>query len=449
MRYIMISLSFMIFFSSCKKYLDAKPDKRLAIPSSVEDLRLLLDNATKMNTNAPVLGETSADNYYLPAAAYQSMHLIGRNAYIWDTAIYTPGAFPNEWSQTYNPIYSANTVIELLPGIERTVQNATSWDNTMGSALLFRAKFYLHAAWIWCRAYDPASADTDLGLPLRLNTNFKEPSFRSSVSQTYEQILLDLKKAVSLLPISPEHVMRPSRPAAYAYLARTYLSMRNYDSAFKYADLSLQLKNDLLDYNTLNTTPAFPFQRFNNEVIMHSACFFIYQSAAPLFARVDSTLYTSYDANDLRRTLYFKSETDGTKSYRGSYDNSIFFFNGPATDEMFLTRAECRARKGDLPGALNDLNTLMQKRWKAGLFTPFTAIGQQHALELILTERRKELIFRDLRWMDIKRLNKEGYNIIPARLVENQLITLQPNSNAYARPLPPDIIDITGMAQNP
>src|SRR5690606_9897542 len=97
--------------------------------------------------------------------------------------------------------------------------------------------------------YDEASAKSDLGLPLRLDEDFEKPSVRSSVEDTYRQIIQDLKESTNYLPNRPVHVVRPSRAAAYAILARCYLSMRVYDSAGHYAGLSLQLQNQLYDYN--------------------------------------------------------------------------------------------------------------------------------------------------------------------------------------------------------
>ena len=55
---------------------------------------------------------------------------------------------------------------------------------------------------------------------------------------------------------------------------------------------------------------------------------------------------------------------------------------------------------------------------------------------------------RGLRWMDLKRLNKEGANIVLKRVTEDKEYTLLPNSNFYALPIPEDIIQLTGMPRN-
>jgi hypothetical protein len=165
-------------------------------------------------------------------------------------------------------------------------------------------------------------------------------------------------------------------------------------------------------------------------------------------AKIDSSLYQSYSTNDLRKQLYFKNNNNGSYAFKGSYDGTSLLFSGVAVDEVYLIRAECLARTGNTTAALNDLNTVLEKRWKKGTFIPFTASTPGEALTLILTERRKELLFRGLRWSDIKRLNKEGASITLKRILNGQSFTLQPNDPRYALPIPEDIIELTGMPQN-
>ena len=98
---------------------------------------------------------------------------------------------------------------------------------------------------------------------------------------------------------------------------------------------------------------------------------------------------------------------------------------------------------------MTDLNNLLFQRWKTGTFVPRSASSSSDALNQVLTERRKELIFRGTRWSDLRRLNKEGYNITLQRTIQGQTFTLAPNSPLYVLPIPPDVIAQTGIAQNP
>ena len=68
---------------------------------------------------------------------------------------------------------------------------------------------------------------------------------------------------------------------------------------------------------------------------------------------------------------------------------------------------------------------------------------------LIAKERRKELLFRGLRWADLKRYNRDGAHITLTRTVANKVYTLPPNDPRYAIAIPEDIIKMTDMPQNP
>jgi len=257
-------------------------------------------------------------------------------------------------------------------------------------------------------------------------------------------------KELSVMQKTPLHQYRPSKAAAYGLLARAYLSMRKYDSAYKYSNLCLSLKSDLVNYadfpiSTTSTNPT--FVPFNQETIFYTDMFSTFISnLAVTRAKVDTVLYLTYANNDRRKYLFFVA-TGLYQRFKGSYSGSGFF-TGIATDEMFLIRSECNARLGNITSAMTDLNTLLAKRWNSGTFIPLMASDANDALNKILMERRKELIFRGLRWMDIKRLNREGRNIILNRLVDGQIYSLQPNANYFALPLPTDIINLTNMPQN-
>jgi len=80
-----------------------------------------------------------------------------------------------------------------------------------------------------------------------MGSDFNILSTRASVQDCYDRVIEDAKQGAAFLENSPVHVMRPSKAAAYGLLARAYLSMRRYDSAYRYADLCLQLKSSLMD----------------------------------------------------------------------------------------------------------------------------------------------------------------------------------------------------------
>ena len=83
--------------------------------------------------------------------------------------------------------------------------------------------------------------------------------------------------------------------------------MRDYDNALKYADLCLQLKNDLLDYNSGDVKPGLqtPFLPFNKEIIFFTTQSASFGSKGPANALINTDLYASYLSDDLRKTVFF------------------------------------------------------------------------------------------------------------------------------------------------
>ncbi|HUN01251.1 MAG TPA: RagB/SusD family nutrient uptake outer membrane protein [Niabella sp.] len=432
---------------SCKKYLEEKSDKSLVVLETLSDLQGLLDNASIMNLKTPGFGQTSDDDYFVSESNYNSFGENDKRAYTWTLDTY---GFPNDWAYSYNAIYNSNFCLEQISKIEKTSKNKDAWNNVRGSAYFYRGFYFLNLAWEYAKAYDESTYESDLGVPLRLNSNFNIPSIRANVKETYEQAILDLREAVNLLPDNPQYQMRPSKAATYGTLARAYLSMRKYDSAYKYADLALKIKNDLLDFNSseVSINTLVPIKPQNPEIIFYTTQSGSYTPKASFFALTDTVLYNLYSEDDLRKTVYFLPN-GGYTSFKGWYSGaSNVFFSGIATDELYLIRAECNARLERLTEALIDLNALLIKRWKTGTFLPISVSTTQQALIIILQERRKELTMRGLRWIDIKRLNKEGFNISPRREVGGITFNLLSNDPKFALPLPQAIIDITGMQQN-
>jgi hypothetical protein len=438
----------LLILTGCKKYLDQKSDQKLVIASSLQDLQMLLDNWSVINQNDGSAAEVSADDYYITTSDYNQISQYLRNVYTWQKeSLFSPGN-NNEWAKQYLNIYWSNIVLDNIDKITTSEEEQVEKDNIKGQALFLRANSFLHLVLTFCLAYDKETAQQDLGLPLRLESDFEIPSVRASVQTTYDQIIKDLKASVDLLPVSPLHVLRSSRPAALGLLARCYISMREYDSAGKYSGLCLQLNNNLMDYNQngpgVDLNAPFPFTIFNPEQLHVTA---IPYPSPVRRGFVDTALFNSYKENDLRKKLFFSGPA--ISYFKGNYNGRDNLFDGIATDEMYLTYAECLAREGNKDTALSILNSLLVKRYDLNSFIPAEAADAKSALAVILGERRKELLFRGLRWMDIKRLNKEEANIILSRNIDGQNFILLPNDQRYALPIPEDVIAVSGMLQNP
>ncbi|HWV72848.1 MAG TPA: RagB/SusD family nutrient uptake outer membrane protein [Pseudosphingobacterium sp.] len=451
-KYRILILALIGLFSSCSKdWLEKKPDISLVVPKSLGDLQALMDNTFQaFNFGGCVLGEVASDNYYVTPEVYQSMSLLERNAYAWSTEIYTSNYDVFEWQIGYTQIYYTNVVLETLKELNPQ-KDITLYNNVLGSALFYRSFAYYDMVQVYAKGYDEHTANTDLGLPIKVSSNINELSARSTIAETYKRIIEDTKQASQSLPLVQDYKTRPSKPAAFALLARTYLAMEQYQEAYLYADSCLQLYSKLLQFKDLDLNSSTPIPRFNDEILFASTMASLNTLFIGSSAKIDSGLYNSYEPRDLRKSVFFKIGISGLPELFGRYSaDDYVLFNGLAVDEIYLIRAEAACRTGQYAKGMEDLNTLLKTRWDKG-FIELTADNQEEALLKILAERRKELCFRGLRWSDLKRLNKdERFKKTLVRMVNGTEYTLPPNDNRYVYPIPPLETNLNpSIVQNP
>lgn len=447
---------FITVFPSCQKsFLDKKPDKALVVPATLGDFQALLDNSTNVINLAPFLNELSTDDFYTTDAGLLNIGSYApyeRNTYLFAEKLYE-GSTVQDWDVPYQQVLYANVVLDGLQKLTTDPSTLSQYNAIKGTALFTRAFAFYNLAQEFSKPYVAATANTDLGIPLRLTANVTDRSVRSTLQATYDQIIGDLTQAQALLPKQAAIKTRPTSIAVMALLARIYLSMGMYDKAEGYADQSLKLNSKLIDYNTLNASASRPLPlalpNGNDEVLYYTSVISSFYGTSTLRS-VDSTLFSSYDNNDLRKVIFFRDRGNGIHTFKGTYSGTSPIFGGLAVDEMYLIRAECYARNGKTSNAMDDLNTLLKLRWATGTFISLAAGNSNDALSIILKERRKELVGRCLRWGDLRRLNQDQrFSISIIHLNGGHSFTLSPNSNKYVFPIPDDEIASSGIQQNP
>ncbi|HEX7844215.1 MAG TPA: RagB/SusD family nutrient uptake outer membrane protein [Chitinophagaceae bacterium] len=446
MKNILIAICFLISLPSCKKYLEKKPNQQWVIPATLQDAQALMDNYFSFNTNFSMRGLQADGDFYALDNYYNTLSTNSQDNYRWEKELYND----NEWTYMYRLALNSNIAMETVQKIIPAQSEVNMYREVLGAAHFHRANAFYHLLQYYAEPYEKSTAMQKPGIPLRLSSDINIPSTRATLENSWQQVIADLKQSAAMLPLTVSSLARPSRKAAYAVLARTFLAMEDYPQAGLYADSCLQFQNTLINYNTLNDAAANPFTQFSAEVIFSSVTIGL-GLLTVTNGRCDSLLYGSYHANDLRRTCFFKSNGTNTWGFRGNYDGGTgsSFFCGPAVDEMYLVRAECFARAGNTTAAMNDLNALLLTRWKAGTFIPFTAATAEEALTKILIERRKELVARTTRWFDLRRLNKDPrYASTLVRKINGETYTLPPGDPRYTHYIPLDVIALTGMQQN-
>lgn len=389
-RILYIALSAAVAFSSCDDFLDKMPDNRAEIDSESKVTSILV-SAYPTITPAMML-EMSSDNAMDNGSRYTVDGQEQEDAYLWNDIKVTGNDAPKSfWDACYGAIAAAN---QALAAIEE-MGNPANLKAQRGEALLCRAYGHFQLANVFCLAYNPETADQDLGIPYSMapETQVKPSYTRGTMKELYEKINDDIEEGLPL--INDEIYSVPkyhfNKKAAYAFGARFNLYYHNYDKVIEYANV------------VLGATPNKMLKNWYNNVM---------NTASNWELRVDLYISASDPSNLLLLpvtsswgywggpynlgTRYGHAmdicsyETGRVNGMWGSYSNLLPFKNmwgmdqklavakiggysqytdkvngigyrkivltGFTADETLLCRAEAYALKNDLANATNDIN---------------------------------------------------------------------------------------------
>ncbi|WP_317166095.1 RagB/SusD family nutrient uptake outer membrane protein [Sphingobacterium sp. SGL-16] len=460
MKSLLIFIVGLMFLFSCTpEFLSLKRDMKNVVPQSLEDFQSLMDYSAVMNLNsAYLLGEIGAGDFYLKDETWNALSSPWvKNAYNWQKDIFQ-GSQSDIWNRMYEKVLYCNIVLEGLARNKDDIYDIKGYNDVRGQALFWRSYSFYQLAQFFCAAYDKQNLEGIIGLPLRLESDIDQKVQQSTLQQTYNKIVENLLEAEELLKDDKPSVYgtyfksRPSKIALRALLSRVYLQMQDYSGAKEYAQKVLSMQSELLDYNKVAVKPAkeYSFDFFgatNPEVLLYDVMFYNNVIAQSRLI-VDSVLLRSYQEHDLRKERFFTSTNGGDTTFRGSYNGNVDLHGFITLPEVYLTLAESSVRTDDLIKAKDVMNVFLSKRYANGSARDISSLDKGTLLDFILQERRKELVFRGVRWQDLRRLNLEPqFERTITRNIEGTVYTLLPNSSKFIYPLPEDEVILNGYKQ--
>lgn len=446
MKQSLLYILVLFIVTGCQEFLDAKPEKSLIIPNTLNDFQALLDAEPRFMNSITKMGFLASDEIVLSDALVGLVMLDDRSAYLWEGDFYEPDAAGTDWSVGYQRIFYANVVIEGVrdykPVNSQEQQRARELD---AAARFHRAFGHFLIAGQFMGPYDPANPSAP-GIPIRKSADLNAPSPRVSMLEVMELIREDLEVARLVLPEFPEIPTRASAWGAEALLSRVSLYMQDYERALFHSGNALSIKDELFDYNDINPALRFIFPRFNVEVIHHAHIITgRYQNSNQTY--VNPELANLYDVTDLRfKKIIVPSPVAGLYNFQGRYSGEAALFGGLATDEVLLDYAEAAARTGNEELAIEKLNHLLIKRYEKNKFSPIIGLTGMALIKKIADERRKELLFRGIRWLDQKRYNQDPLMAkTNKRTWMGTEFRLEPGSAKYIFPIPPREIRLNDL----
>ncbi|WP_316835011.1 RagB/SusD family nutrient uptake outer membrane protein [Pedobacter nutrimenti] len=310
------------------------------------------------------------------------------------------------WTPAYNFIYGANSCLE---GVAQSESLSSDTKNmVMGEAYLMRAFMYFNLVNLFGDVPMVTTTDYEINKSLA----------RTPQEQIYQLIMSDLQKAISLLQTaypSPGRA-RPNKVTAQALLAKVYLYQNKWPEAAALCDAVIgdsryALEQDLSKVFLSSSQEAIwqlapviaNINTYIGNLILPSS-----SSAAPTYLLTGSLL-NDFEAGDKRKTTWVQSRVYRNETlyypfkYRIRTGTSVTeYMMVLRLGEIYLIRAEARAKLGNLEGARSDLNVI---RRRAGLGDLSENLDQTGVTKALWHERRIELFSEwGNRWFDLKRI---------------------------------------------
>ena len=395
---------------SCDEWLDKLPDNRMELKTP-SDITSLLVSAYPETHPAYLLEMYSDNTDDCLNSTWTEADRFQRQAYNWNDITETfDEETPQElWNTHYKAIAAANAAIETIDEMD----NSDELSPQLGEALLCRAFAMFQLSTVFCNAYDPTTASSELGLPYPIHTESKvgETHSRGTLKDLYDQRDTDIQRA---LPLVGSNYSKPkfhfTPDAAKAFASRFYLYKGDFDKCISYATAVLgdnpEAKARNWDYfNSLNNNSQIrPEAYVSSDEKCNLLLLSVYTQWGAIcgpymlgekYAHsyriawdedIESTgvwgvsgeafktlVFTNpATANLLHRKIPYEAEFSDVQSGVGFPHTEFAVFT---TELTLLERAEAYALKGDLQNAVNDFNTML-KIW---MRTPRTFTLQQIA----------------------------------------------------------------------
>lgn len=452
LKYI-FTIATIFSLNSCKKFLTTNPVNAVSDENTIYDKvssETALRGVYRQFGNIGYYGENYVTFGYFPSGDIKNLTTGGSANFVNVNFRTDDVLFNTTWIAIYNAINRANHVIAKVPEVNDPLLTTELRNKYIGEAKFLRALAYFDLARAW--------GGVQLILEPTASLQNRPQIKRSSLEQTYAQVLKDLEDAETLLPDEVNRI-RATKRTVWALRARLHLYKKEWALAESYAS---RLIEKTTDYQLLKPYSSW----FANNVVATQESIFELEFSAqnPNSTRIQMAHSSNggqyrYAPNDRFVQLLNDPQIGGGRSALiGSITQSgivnwygNLYYRKDASDpayifriaEMYLVRAEARAHLNNLStinGALYDLNKV---RERAGIAAS-AASTQSEILLAIEEERRYEFAFEAHRWYDLARTGR-------AKAV---LEALDPNTRVdeheYLFPIPITQIQLDpSLEQNP
>jgi tetratricopeptide (TPR) repeat protein len=374
------------------------------------------------------------------------------------------GHFPSMENSTYVWYIAYKIINSTNQNIESVTEGQDAGnDYLLGENYFLRGMAYFDLLRLFSKPYTHGT--DNLGAILRLKSTDPDKMPRSTVGESYAQVVSDLEKAAALMENGERRGREyASKEAAWGLLSRAYLYMDQYDKAIEYASkviasplVTLTPKENYLSmfWNTPNSMESiFVIKHLVQDDLKEGSIGSMYLTDGvgwgEVYVSAPLRLLLEEHPEDVRNTLIKPqyeedgvtvAERNGIPKYfitKFSYQDNIVTLSSPHVlrlAEMYLNRAEAYAKKGQAQLALDDANVIRKRAGIADedLYTLTDFQGAGDALGAVLQERRMELAYEGHRTIDVFR-NKLSMDRTFPGVQPHEVVSWEAARNIYFIP---------------
>lgn len=399
-----------------------------------------LKSSALFSGSLTVMPDIQADLVY----AVENFTNVYGSVWQWDI-LSTDSDVESVYAALYTIIARCNFYLDSIDEVmanELDVTNLGYLETYTGEVYTIRALCYSKLLECFCKAYDPATAENELGVVLRTKYSEPEPMKRASLKDSYDLVIDDLEHAEEYLDndFDQYNSIYVTAAAAQALHARVALYMQDWQTAIDYATMliendAFELADGTKSYSSTDTYLTYMWNYDSSYEIIWELGFTTTSYGGALgqvFLNADRDyMYTypdyvpaqwvldAYTDNDLRYDAYFYNYTTGYANgltwpllikYFGNRNlispANMYMYSMPKLfrlSEQYLIRAEayCNLPTPNYAAASKDLTALRAKRFSGGAGA--ITVSSSNWLQTISEERVRELYMEGFRLNDLKR----------------------------------------------
>ena len=457
--------------ASCESFTDLQP-KGKNLLSTTDQLEMLLNN--EYNGCASDMRVMSGDmiNCYSNVGTAIKQPVKTRNVIMWtfdesnQDKMAELTASDGDYTNFYG--YIGTIANPILTRVDETSGSEEAKKLLKSEALTLRAWSFYMLVNKFAAAYNPATAANTPGIILLTEDKDIQKTYpKSTVEETYTQILKDIDEALSIggLPDVAVNKMRFNKPAAYAVKALALLNMQRWDEAEEAAKQALAINDKVNNYNTSYLGSVQGYYLGKSYPVIERGIkgtdedYFLDGMEERFNCYSPATMASLEDGHAFKDklnnfNLLYDNLADIGKSLIGEEgtivtmdSQSLWNVAGLRSTQMYQVIAECELHNGNIDTAMENLDKVRINRISPNKYQPLK--GRVTNQEDAIAHAKQAILNEDLmsvyNFIDKKRWNQlDGWKQDYTRTLAGNTYTIKPDSKMWIFPFPSNV-----LANNP